>query len=98
MLAPSACGLDAADEVLDDRQVDVGLEKRQADLAQAGVDVGLGEVPVPRHLLQRGHQFVLQLIEHRTEIIAARRWALVYDYRYSPARRIGWISITGTRA
>ena len=37
-------GLDPLDEVLDDRDRDVGLEQGLADLAQALVDVGVGEL------------------------------------------------------
>ena len=34
---------DAGDEVLDDLEVDVGLEQRKPDLAHRGVDVGLAD-------------------------------------------------------
>ena len=34
---------DARDEVLDDLEVDVGLEQREADLAHGGIDVGLAD-------------------------------------------------------
>ena len=32
------------DELLDDLEVDVGLEQREADLAQGDVEVGLGDL------------------------------------------------------
>ena len=35
--------LDARDELLDDLEVDVGLEQRQPDFAHGGVDVGLAD-------------------------------------------------------
>ena len=40
-LRPDRLLADAGDEVLDDLEVDVGLEQAQADLAHRGVDVRL---------------------------------------------------------
>ena len=42
---PIARSLTLGDEVLDDAEVDVGLEQRQADLAHGLVDVVLGQPP-----------------------------------------------------
>ena len=42
-LGAEAALLDRGGELLDDLEVDVGLEQRQADLAHRGVDVLLGQ-------------------------------------------------------
>ena len=42
-LRPDRLLADARDEVLDDLEVDVGLEQGQADLAHRGIDVGLAD-------------------------------------------------------
>ena len=47
----------AVEELLDDLEVDVGLEEREADLAERLVDVGLGEGP----LAAEGAEDVLEL-------------------------------------
>ena len=50
--SPRARSLTAPDELLDDRQRDVGLEQRDPDLARGGVDVGLGEPALPAEVLE----------------------------------------------
>ena len=58
--------LDGADEGADDRQGDVGLEQRDADLARGGVDVGLGQ---PALAAQAGEDLVQAVgegLEHST--------------------------------
>ena len=45
-LGGEAALLGARDELLDDLEVDVGLQKREADLAHRGVDVLLGQAPL----------------------------------------------------
>ena len=42
-VGPDGALADARDEVLDDLEVDVGLEQGEADLAQRDVEVGLGD-------------------------------------------------------
>ena len=44
--------LEPADEGLDDRQRDVGLEQRDPDLARGGVDVGVGEPALAAQLVK----------------------------------------------
>ena len=46
--------LDRRNEFLDDRQVDVGLEEGDADLASRGVDVGIGETSLATQSLEGG--------------------------------------------
>ena len=50
--SPRARSLTAADELLDHRQRDVGLEQRDPDLARGGVDVGLGEPTLAAQVLE----------------------------------------------
>src|SRR5207342_2426315 len=45
---------DPLDEVLDDRERDVGLEQGDADLTARRVDVGVGESPLAAEVLERG--------------------------------------------
>ena len=56
--------LDRGHEVLDHRQVDVGLEQRTPDLAGGLVDVGLGEAALAAEALERRRQAILQSVEH----------------------------------
>jgi hypothetical protein len=44
----------AVDELLDDCEVDVGLEQRQADLAHGLVDVVLGQPPLALEAVEGG--------------------------------------------
>ena len=48
--------LDRGDEVLDDRQRDVGFEQREAHLAQRVLDVGVGEPRFAAQLLDDARQ------------------------------------------
>ena len=48
--------LDRRDEVLDDRQRDVGLEQREPHLAQRVLDVGVGEPRLAAQLLDDARQ------------------------------------------
>ena len=54
----------AADELLDHRQGDVGLEQRDADLARGGVDVGLGELALAPQVLEGVGKAVGESGEH----------------------------------
>ena len=46
--SPSARSRTAAGELLDDLEVDVGVEQRAPDLADGAVDVGAVSLPLPR--------------------------------------------------
>jgi hypothetical protein len=56
--------LDPARELLDDLEVDVGLEEREADLAHGPVDVVLGQGPALAHAGQGILQSLGQRVEH----------------------------------
>jgi len=55
--------LDRGDEVLDDAQVDVGLQERQSDLPGGGVDVGVGQLGLAAEVAESRGQTVLQGVE-----------------------------------
>ncbi len=55
---------DAADEGLDDLEVDVGLEQGEADLAQALVDLLLGQALGAPEAVEDGVESVLEGVEH----------------------------------
>ena len=57
--------LDRRDELPDDRQRDVGLEQRDADLARRGVDVGLGQPAFAAQAGEDGGEPVGQRVEHK---------------------------------
>ena len=54
----------AADEVLDDLEVDVGLEEAEPDLAHRGVDVGLADATAPGQVGERLAQPFAEIVEH----------------------------------
>ncbi len=55
---------DARHEVLDDLEVDVGLEQREADLAQGDVEVGLGDPCLAAEALGDALQARRERFEH----------------------------------
>ena len=55
---------DVVDQVLDDLEVDVGLQQRQADLAQRLVDVLLGQLALPAEILERALQLFGKVLKH----------------------------------
>ena len=55
-------------ELLDDRQRDVGIEQRPADVPDRAVDVGLGEAPLAAKVLEGRGQAVGQGGEHRDRV------------------------------
>ena len=55
---------DPGDEVLDDLEVDVGLEQRQADLAHRGVDVGLADAAAAGQAGEGLAQALAEGVEH----------------------------------
>jgi hypothetical protein len=59
---------DPGDEVLHHLEVDVGLEQGQADLAQGGVDLGLGQAPVAAQAGEGVLEAVREGIEHGSRI------------------------------
>ena len=56
--------LDPGDEVLDDLEVDVGLEQGEADLAHRGVDVGLADAATAGQRSERLAKAITQGVEH----------------------------------
>jgi hypothetical protein len=55
---------DGRDELLDDLEVDVGLEQREPDLAHGGIDVGLAD-PTPAGEVPEGlAQALAEGVEH----------------------------------
>ncbi len=56
--------LDVADEALDDRKRDVGLQQREADLARRRVDVGVGEASLAAQLGEDPGEAVTQGVKH----------------------------------
>ena len=55
---------DARDEVLDDLEVDVGLEQREPDLAHGGIDVGLADPAAAGQVAERLAQPLAEGVEH----------------------------------
>ena len=55
---------DARDEVLDDLEVDVGLEQREAHLAHRGIDVGLADPAAAGQAAERRPQALAEGVEH----------------------------------
>ena len=57
--------LDRVGEALDDLEVDVGLEQREADLAHRGGDVVLGQRAAPADVGERRLELLGERVEHR---------------------------------
>jgi hypothetical protein len=55
---------DAADEVLDDLEVDVRLEQRETDLAHRGIDVRLADAATAGQVGERLAKALAQAVEH----------------------------------
>ena len=60
------------DERLDDAEVDVGLEQREADLAHGAIDVLGAERAARAQVAEGGLQFVRKRLEHAGRMVAAR--------------------------
>ena len=71
LLAEAALA-DPGDEALDDREVDVGLEQGEADLAQDLVDVGLAEPPLAAEAPEDAVEAVGECLEHGSEATGRR--------------------------
>src|SRR5262245_14280806 len=56
--------LDRLDEVADDADVDVGLEEREADVAQRLLDVSLADPSLPPQLAPQAVELLTQGFEH----------------------------------
>src|SRR5881296_797040 len=56
--------LDRFDEVPDDLQVDVGLEERQAHIAERVLDVPFGDPSLALQLAQQGIELLRKSFEH----------------------------------
>ena len=63
-LVPDRPLADARHEVLDDLEVDVGLEQREADLAHGGVDVGFADPAATGQVAERLAEPIAQGVEH----------------------------------
>ena len=63
-LRPRRPFADAADEVLDDFEVDVGLQQRQSHLTHGGIDVVGAYSTVTGQSAERRAQAVAQSVEH----------------------------------
>ncbi len=59
---------DARDEVLDDLEVDVRLEERQADLAHGGVDVRLAHSATTGQVAECLAKAIAQAVEHSSGV------------------------------
>ena len=55
---------DARDEVLDDLEVDVGLEQGEADLAHGGVDIGFADPAAAGQGAEGLAQALAEAVEH----------------------------------
>ena len=73
--APTRLVAHGGDEVLDDRQRDVGLEQREAHFAQRVLDVGVGQPRFAAQLLHDAAEPLGQVVEHREPREEARDWA-----------------------
>ena len=57
-------------ERLDDLEVDVGLQQREADLAHGGIDVGLGQRAALPDIRQRALELLGKGVEHGSDSVA----------------------------
>ena len=70
--APRQRSLTCVGELLDDLEVDVGLEQREPDLAHRAVDVGLGQLAARADAGERVLQAIGELVEHRAVQLTRR--------------------------
>ena len=66
-------GAHALQEILGDLEVDVGLEEGEADLAQGGIDVRLGQGPLPAEGAEHPFELVAESVEHGGEVLPGGR-------------------------
>ncbi|HEY4956963.1 MAG TPA: hypothetical protein VII31_04050 [Caldimonas sp.] len=59
---------DPSDEVLDDAEVDVGLEQCEADLAHRGVDICLCDAPAAAQPAKDAAQSFRKIIKHGNRV------------------------------
>ena len=59
---------DPPDDVLDDLEVDVGLEQGQPDLARGGIDVRLADPAAAGQVGERLAQSIAEVVEHAGEL------------------------------
>jgi hypothetical protein len=64
-LLAEGVALDGLDELLDDADVDVGLEERQAHVAQRLLDVLLGDLSLAAQLAPQAVELLAQGVEHQ---------------------------------
>ena len=83
---------DAADEVLDDLEVDVGLEEAEPDLAHRGVDVRLADAAAASQVGERLAQAFGQAVEHGSGGTPSRKWT---ERRATLAAATGWCTSSG---
>ena len=88
---PTAFSRTRGDEILDDRQRDVGLEQRHAHFAQRVLDVGVGEPRFAAQRLDDAAEPLGQIVEHGVDGVALR------DAR-PKRRRDAWCTLVGQNA
>ena len=76
--------LDLRRELLDDAEVDVGLEQREADLAHGGVDVGLGQRPALTDVGEGRLELLGECVEHRPGKSRDSRTTREHAHAYRP--------------
>ena len=69
-LGPGASDADPLDEVLDDSQIDVGLEKGDSDLAQDLCDLGVPEAPAAAKAREDPLEAIGQCVEHEPDQVS----------------------------
>ena len=90
-VVPERLGLHPGDEVLDDLEVDVGLEQREADLAHRLVDGVLVQPPGAAEVTQGRLEPVGESVEHGREVygrLPARGRAQASTTRATCGRRL----------
>src|SRR4030095_2348127 len=58
----------AVDELLDDLEIDVGVQQRQANVAQAVGDVAFRNLPQPAQVAEDVLQLATQVVEHASSV------------------------------
>ena len=59
--------LDIGDELLDDLEVDIGLEQSETNLSEAILESLLRQLPLPAQVLEGALQLFRQVFKHRTQ-------------------------------
>src|SRR5258706_5809289 len=91
-LGPDRLLADAADEVLDDLEVDVGLEEAEPDLAHRRVDVRLADAAAAGQVRKGLAQAFGEVVEHGSGGTPAWMWTGRRAVRATP---LGWCTSSG---